>query len=40
MNKELCIRMNNRDSYIFTVEPNESGYTIEKLWGCHTERNQ
>lgn len=32
MNKELCIRTNNRESYIFTVEPNESGYTIEKLW--------
>lgn len=34
MNKELCIRTNNKDSYIFTVEPNESGYTIEKLWGA------
>lgn len=33
MNKELCIRTNNRESYVFTVEPNESGYTIEKLWG-------
>lgn len=34
MNKELCIRTNDGDSYIFTVEPNESDYTIEKLWGA------
>lgn len=34
MNKELCIRTNNGDSYIFTVEPNDIGYTIEKLWGA------
>ena len=34
MNKELCIRMNNREKNIFTVKPNESGYTIEKLWGA------
>lgn len=34
MNKELCIHMNSRENYIFTVKPNESGYTIEKLWGA------
>ena len=34
MNKELCIHMNSREIYTFTVKPNESGYTIDKLWGA------